>query len=127
MPSTVSDSSVTSAVELPPTASTAANTQPHILPPILYLVFGTLLISLPLAALIFSPELSQADPTYLRAIAACGGALIGALIPGVLNVNLPAVKAGGAIGLFAIIFFLNPPQRVIDRQHAVRQEWTYDT
>jgi len=53
--------------------------------------------------------------------------LIGALIPGVLNVNLPVVKAGGAIGLFAIIFFLNPPQRVIDHQQIVRREWTFDT
>lgn len=87
---------------------------PPPVPPILYVSFGVVLLLIPVIAIIIRPSIDTIAPVYLRVVSACGGALIGAVVPGLLNVRLPAVKAGGALGVFAVIFFLNPPQTVND-------------
>ena len=58
------------------------------------------------------------DPTPLgiliyRVILALVAAGIGAVIPGMIDVNVqPVVRAGGAIALFVIVFWFNPPNLV---------------
>jgi hypothetical protein len=42
---------------------------------------------------------------------ACGG--IGAVIPGILEVKVSkAIKAGGAIAIFVIVYFWNPAKMI---------------
>ena len=43
-----------------------------------------------------------------RVITALGGALVGAAIPGFLEIDFPGVRAGGALAIFALIFLANP-------------------
>jgi hypothetical protein len=58
------------------------------------------------------------DPTPLgiliyRVVLALVAAGIGAVIPGMIDVNVqPVIRAGGAIALFVIVFWFNPPNLV---------------
>lgn len=75
------------------------------------LISGLVLILIPVAVAILVPaSLPQAN-VYLRVVAALGAALVGAFIPGALQVDFPGVKAAGAIGLFVIVFLANPPEK----------------
>jgi hypothetical protein len=83
--------------------------------PVLSVSLGAVLISIPVAAIVALPTFNPEASIYFRVMSACGGALIGSVVPGLLNLHLPTLKAGGALGVFAVIFFLNPPQTVTDR------------
>ncbi|HEY0945407.1 MAG TPA: hypothetical protein VGD81_09065 [Opitutaceae bacterium] len=85
------------------------------LAPALQVGIGALLLSVPLIAILIRPEIGEAASIYLRVFSACGGALIGAVVPGLLNVRLPVLKAGGALAVFAAIFLLDPPHAVSGR------------
>jgi len=60
------------------------------------------------------------DPTVFqlfifRTVLALGAAGIGALIPGWLDVEFKGwLRAGGAIAMFALVYFINPPQFLVD-------------
>ena len=48
-----------------------------------------------------------------RVVLALVAAGIGAVIPGMIDVNVqPVIRAGGAIALFVIVFRFNPPNLV---------------
>ena len=70
---------------------------------------GIMLILLPVILAICAPVAFDKTEFFLRVIAALGGGLIGAFIPGALQVTLPGMKGAGALGVFALIFSVNPP------------------
>jgi len=70
---------------------------------------GVFLVLIPLFFVALSPELARSMGLSLRVITALGGALIGSVIPGMLEVEVPYARAAGAIGVFLIIFAVNPP------------------
>ena len=77
----------------------------------LLLVIGLLLVLIPIGVAISAPSALVTANVYLRICAALGAALIGAFIPGALQIDFPGVKAVGAIALFALTFLTNPPEK----------------
>jgi hypothetical protein len=75
------------------------------------LVVGLLLILIPVVLAILAPDSLVRANVYLRICAALGAALIGAFVPGALQINITGVKAAGAIALFVLTFLTNPPER----------------
>lgn len=80
------------------------------------LVTGVGLILVPLVLAMLRPEIVGVVEFYLRTVAALGGGLVGASIPGLLQVKLPFAKAGGALAVFLLIYAVNPA-RVAERLH----------
>ena len=66
------------------------------------LAVGVLLLLVPLAFVALFPREFAIVQFYLRVIAALGGALVGATLPGFLHVKVPFARAGGALGVFLI-------------------------
>ena len=75
---------------------------------------GISLLLIPLCFVVFSPSSFKQAEFYLRVITALGGALVGAAIPGFLEIDFPGVRAGGALAIFALIFLANPPKLTYD-------------
>lgn len=73
------------------------------------LAVGIVLLLLPIIVAAGAPSVLVSAQFYLRIVAALGGALIGGFIPGVLQITLPWIKGAGAMGLFALIYVVNPP------------------
>jgi hypothetical protein len=92
------------------------------IPDWLLLVIGLLLVFIPILVAIGAPPALVAANVYLRICAALGAALIGAFIPGALRVDLPGVKAAGAIGFFALTFLTNPPERAAQAAGTAEQK-----
>lgn len=82
------------------------NNQPNYL----LLVVGVTLLLAPLVFIATTPDKFEQAHFFLRIIAALGGGLIGSFIPGILNVELPFAKAGGALAVFLVIYGTNPPE-----------------
>lgn len=91
----------------------AANTTRQV--DLILLAIGIVLILFPLLFAVAFSQLLNAAGLYLRIIASLGGALIGASLPGILEINLPAIRAGGALAVLVMFWKFNPPQ-VIDKQ-----------
>ena len=76
----------------------------------LVLVIGTLVLAL----VISKPNVFQL--WVFRVVMALGGACLGAIIPGFIEFNSQmneiALRAGGAIALFLVIYLMNPPTYV---------------
>ena len=75
--------------------------------------FGVIFIVFLLVAIIFIPNPSPAQETIFRIVIALAAAGVGAMIPGVLDLDLKfwtqlAIRAGGALAIFVIVFFYNP-------------------
>jgi hypothetical protein len=76
-------------------------------------VFGVSFIIVMLLIALLKPEPSEFQYKVFRAVLAlaCGG--IGAVIPGILEVKVSkAIKAGGAIAIFVIVYFWNPAKMI---------------
>jgi hypothetical protein len=73
------------------------------------LAIGIVLLLLPVIVAAAAPTVLISAQFYLRIAAALGGALIGGFIPGVLQITLPWIKGAGAMGLFVLIYAVNPP------------------
>ncbi len=73
------------------------------------LALGIVLLLLPVVIAAAAPAVLVSAQLYLRIAAALGGALIGGFIPGTLQITLPWIKGVGAIGVFALIYVVNPP------------------
>src|SRR2546426_10916784 len=69
-------------------------------------------IVLILLAIIF-PNPTPFQYLVFRIVLALAGAGVGAMIPGILNVEIPGIKAGGAIAVFVVVFFWNPARLVV--------------
>lgn len=71
---------------------------------------GGFLLAIPIIALFFIPEPSSYQFFAFRVCFGLGGAGVASHIPGWLNVNINNwVKAGGAIAIFVLLWFFNPP------------------
>lgn len=67
-----------------------------------------------LSAVIFVPCPSSAQFFVFRLILALGAAGIGSILPGFFSVESGVAKAGGALGVFALVYLLNPATLVAD-------------
>src|SRR5205807_1504792 len=83
-----------------------------------------------LALTVFIPNPTTSQYTVFRIVLALAAAGVAALIPGLLEVEVsPAVRAGGAIAVFAIAFFFspaalvtNPPEAQLERLWQLHEE-----
>lgn len=83
---------------------------------IVLLTVGLVLIFVTLIMALIIPKPSVFQFWVFRVIMALGGACIGAIIPGFIEftsqINEIALRAGGAIALFLVIYLINPPTYV---------------
>lgn len=76
-------------------------------------IFGVVFLATLLIIAIVTPNPTEFQIFIYRVVLAIAAAGIGALIPGVIVVNIrPYIRAGGAIVVFVIIFWFNPPALV---------------
>jgi len=74
---------------------------------------GVVFVALMLTIAIAIPNPSPTQWFVFRVVLALAAAGIGAVIPGLIVVNVSkVVRAGGAIALFVLVYMLNPPQLV---------------
>ena len=89
---------------------------------IVLLTVGLVLIFVALIVALIVPKPSVFQFWVLRVILALGGACIGAIIPGFIEfasqINEIALRAGGAIALFLVIYLINPPTYVREFIHS---------
>jgi hypothetical protein len=76
--------------------------------------FGCVALAAVLWLAFRAETLSQEQFEILRIVLALAGGGVGAVIPGFLDVNLKpnaklAVRAGGALAVFVILYFFSPP------------------
>jgi len=75
---------------------------------------GILFVALMLIIAIAIPNPTATQWFVFRVVLALAAAGIGAVIPGLIVVNVSkVVRAGGAIALFVLVYLLNPPQLVL--------------
>jgi len=76
-------------------------------------LFGVIFVSALLAVAIFVPDPTPTQYATFKTILALGSAGFGAILPGMLHLNLPlsngVVRASGAVVFFLITFLLTPP------------------
>ena len=71
--------------------------------------FGAILVLIMLAIAFICPSPTPFQYTIFRIVLALASAGIAAMIPGFINVEVgTAVRAGGAIAVFAIVYFFSP-------------------
>lgn len=78
---------------------------------------GTLVIALMLVVSHLSPNPTDSQWFVFRVTIALAAACIGAVIPGWISIGLPAIRAGGAIALFVLVYWFNPPRLVTPQSH----------
>lgn len=80
---------------------------------------GVLFVALMLIIVIAIPNPSATQWFVFRVVLALAAAGVGAVIPGLVVVNVSkVVRAGGAIALFVLVYLLNPPQLVVPAPHS---------
>ncbi|MBY5637730.1 hypothetical protein HFO39_23670 [Rhizobium leguminosarum] len=96
--------------------------------------FGVVFVAAILALAVFVPYPTTYQYTVFRIVLALAAAGVAALIPGFLEVSLrtkvsTAIKAGGAIAVFVIVFFFspaalvtNPPEEQLNRLWKLHEE-----
>src|SRR5262245_61177959 len=78
-------------------------------------VFGTIFVVAILAIAILFPKPTTFQVFVFRVVLALAAAGVAAMIPGFLNVQLgTSIRAGGAIAVFIVVYFLNPTALVSD-------------
>lgn len=76
---------------------------------ILVFAFGVVFVSVLLGVALFLPDPTDFQYTIIRIILALAAAGVAALIPGFISARIGrAVSAGGAMAVFAIVFFFSP-------------------
>jgi energy-coupling factor transporter transmembrane protein EcfT len=79
-------------------------------------IFGVVFISLILAIAVFIPQPSLFQYQVFRIVLALAAGGVGAVIPGVLNVNIPKIlTAGGALAVFVVVYFYSPAQLAVKK------------
>lgn len=82
---------------------------------IVAVVFGTAFIVIMLGIAVFVPNPTEFQIFVFRTVLAVAAAGIGAVLPGFLTVNVSNfLRAGGAFGLFVMVYWFNPPKLVTD-------------
>jgi len=77
-------------------------------------IFGIIFLVFILVIAIFIPNPTSFQYTVFRIVLALAAAGVAAMIPGFINVAIGnAVRAGGAIAVFVIVFFFSPAKLVV--------------
>jgi len=85
---------------------------------------GLLFVALMLIIAVAIPSPTATQWFVFRVVLALAAAGIGAVIPGLIVVNVSkSVRAGGATALFVLVYLLNPPQLVV----SAPQSWIKQT
>lgn len=74
------------------------------------LAVGIVLILLPLLFVVAFPDHVKNANFFLRLVASLGGALVGAALPGLLEITLPGIRAAGALAVLVMFWQFNPPE-----------------
>jgi hypothetical protein len=81
---------------------------------VLAFTFGTFFCILLLVFAVAVPNPTLQTFFVFRVVLALAAAGVGAVLPGLFAIQLPGIRAGGALGLAAMVFFVNPPALVKD-------------
>ncbi|WP_342148507.1 hypothetical protein [Methylorubrum sp. SB2] len=81
---------------------------------LLAFVFGCVFVLLMLVLALVVPNPTEFTLFVFRVVLALAAAGIGAVLPGLFEVKLPLVRAGGALALAAVVYFVNPPTLLRD-------------
>jgi hypothetical protein len=80
---------------------------------LLAFVFGVVFVVVLLCLAIFFPTPTETQWFVFRVVLALAAAGVGAVLPGLISVRAGGViRAGGALALFVIVFWFNPPKLV---------------
>lgn len=80
--------------------------------------FGIVFLLLILAIAIFIPAPTEFQYQVFRITLALAAAGVAAMIPGILDVRIaPAIRAGGAMAVFAVVYFYSPAQLAVREIH----------
>ena len=71
-------------------------------------VFGVIFVAVLLIIALFYPRPTPFQYTVFQIVLALAAAGVAALIPGLINVKVPGVSAGGALAVFVVVFFFSP-------------------
>ncbi len=78
--------------------------------------FGCFFVASLLLIAVFIPEPTNQQMFVFRVVLALAAACVGAIVPGFLEIQGKvlefSLRAGGALGLFLIIYLINPPGRL---------------
>jgi hypothetical protein len=87
--------------------------------------FGVVFIAVLLSIAFLVPNPTVTQWFVFRVVLALAAAGIGAIIPGLIVVNVSnVVRAGGAIALFVLIYWFNPPKLVVSDKPVVSIDQT---
>ena len=83
---------------------------------------GVVFVAVMLAIALVVPNPTPTQWFVFRVVLALAAAGIGAVIPGLIDVHVSTViRAGGAMALFVIVYYLNPPQFVVSTVPTIHQ------
>jgi hypothetical protein len=93
---------------------------------ILAFVFGVAFVVVLLVLAVEIPNPTSFQYTTFRVILALAASGIAVMIPGFLHVTISTwIRAGGALGVFVVVFFFNPASLVsLPDMHPVQQSIT---
>jgi hypothetical protein len=77
-------------------------------------IFGVVFVLLLVVLAIFFPNPTPFQYVIFKTVLALAAAGVGALIPGLLHVDIPAVRAGGALAIFVLVYQFSPASLVVD-------------
>ena len=78
--------------------------------------FGVMFVIVMLVIVIWIPRPTETQWFVFRVVLALAAGGVGALIPGLINVQAgPYVRAGGALALFVLVYWFNPPKLVVSQ------------
>lgn len=78
--------------------------------------FGVVFVVIMLVIAIWIPRPTETQWFIFRVVLALAAGGVGALIPGLINVQAgPYVRAGGALALFVLVYWFNPPKLVVSQ------------
>lgn len=76
--------------------------------------FGLMFVIVILIFSVAVPSPTVFTTFVFRVVLSLAAAGIGAVLPGLLEVTVPGIRAGGAMALAAVVFFMNPPALIHD-------------
>jgi hypothetical protein len=76
--------------------------------------FGVIFVICLLIFAVAIPNPTDFTAFVFRVVLSLAAAGVGAVLPGLLEVTLPGVRAGGAMALAAVVYFMNPPALIHD-------------
>ena len=88
------------------------------------LAVGLIMLSVPLLFLMYFPGLHNDALRYLHVFTSLGGGLVGASIPGLLHVEFPYARGGGALGVFLLIYVVDLPEVTVEAASPPRADTT---